>query len=168
MEKIIKIGEQEVKLDNNMAWAMEYRDQFGKDIVPVIMPLIATIIETTAVVVSESDKNGLSVKSVADAIQGRAMEVLLPLYQVEFVDIVINITWAMAKVADDSIDPPKKWIRQFDSFPIDVIGPEVLNLVTKGSISSKNLKRLKGLEESLRKLQPLHSTTLSSPALNEG
>ncbi len=168
MEKIIKIGNKEVKLDNNMAWAMEYRDQFGKDIVPVIMPLIATIIEATAVVVSESDKNGLSVKSVADSIQGRAMEILLPLYQVEFVDIVLNITWSMAKVADDSIDPPKKWIRQFDTFPVDEVGPEVLNLVTTGAMSSKNVKRLKDLVESLKKLQPSHSTTSSSPDSNEG
>lgn len=167
MEKIIKIGKQEVRLNNNMAWTMEYRDQFGKDIVPVIMPLLATMIETASAVISEAGKDGLSTEALAEAIQGRSMEILLPLYQVEFVDIVLNITWAMAKVADDEIDPPKQWIRQFDSFPLDEVGPKIFELVAKGSVSSKNLKRLKNLGENLKNLQPLHSTKSSSPDSSE-
>ncbi len=95
------------------------------------------------------------------------MEILLPLFQTEFVDLVINVTWAMAKAADESIDPPKRWVRQFDAFPLDVIGPAIFDMVLKGFVSSKNLKRLKGIGESLKKLQPSNSTTLSSRDSNE-
>ena len=55
MEKIIKIGDKEVRLNNNVAWTMEYRDQFGKDILPAIMPLIASMIEGLSTLVADSE-----------------------------------------------------------------------------------------------------------------
>ena len=167
MEKVIKIGKTEVKLNNNVAWTMEYRDQFGKDIVPALMPLLASFIEGVSAVVSETGKNELNFTDIASALEGRSMEILLPLFQVEFVDTIINVTWAMAKAADESIDPPKRWVRQFDEFPLDIIVPAVYELVLKGFVSSKNLNRLKGVGASLKTLQPSRSMTSSSQDLNE-
>lgn len=167
MEKIIKIGKQDVRLNNNVAWTMEYRDQFGKDIVPALMPILASLMEGVSTIISESGSNEVAMADIADAIQGRAMEVLLPMFQVEFVDVVINVTWAMAKAADETIVPPKQWVKQFETFPLDVVAPAVYDLVLKGFVSSKNLKRLKGIGASLKNLQPSHSTTSSSPDSNE-
>lgn len=171
MENIIKIDNKEVRLSNNVAWTMEYRDQFGKDIVPALLPLISTIMEGISTIVADADiKPGedgkialSSAKAIGEALQGRAMDIMLPLFQIEFVDIIVNITWAMAKAADDSIAPPKKWVREFDSFPLDEVIPAVAGLVLKGFISSKNLKRLKNLGSSLKSLQPSLSTKSSSP-----
>jgi hypothetical protein len=162
MEKIIKIGKTEVKLNNNVAWTMEYRDQFGKDIVPALMPVLASIIEGASAMLGEADNGEIDVRAIASAFEGRSMEVLLPLFQVEFVDVIINVTWAMAKCADETIDPPKKWVKQFDVFPLDTVLPAVYDVVVKGFVSSKNLKRLKNIVASLKSLQPSHSTTLSS------
>lgn len=157
MEKTITIDNKDIRLNNNAAWAMEYRDQFGKDIIPVILPAIASIIEALASILPETDgKAEFTTKDIAEAIEGRAVEVLLPMYQVEFVDIVINITWALAKCADENIPEPKRWIRQFDEFPLDVIVPEVYELIMMGFTSSKNWKRLEELKENLKRLQPLH------------
>lgn len=167
MEKVIKIGKKEVRLNNSVAWTMEYRDQFGKDIVPALMPVLVTMVESVSTIVAETGKTEISVSDIAEAIQGRAMEVLLPMFQVEFVDVLINVTWAMAKAADETIAPPKEWAKQFDVFPLDVVAPAVYDLVLKGFVSSKNLKRLKDLGASLKKLQPSHSTTSSSPDSNE-
>lgn len=167
MEKIIKVGKQEVRLNNNVAWTMEYRDQFGKDIVPALMPVLASIIEGVSTIVSESGGGTVTAADIADAVQGRSMEVLLPLFQVEFVDTIINVTWAMAKVADENIEPPKKWVRQFEEFPLDVVVPAVYELVLKGFVSSKNLERLKMASVSLKNLQPLRSTMSSSPDSKE-
>ena len=166
MEKVIKIGKQEVKLNNNVAWTMEYRDQFGKDILPVIMPFMASMIEGVSAIVSDAGE--ITMQNIAEALEGRSMDVLLPLFQAEFVDLVVNVTWAMAKAADESTEPPKRWVRQFDSFPLDVVGPEVFDMALKGFVSSKNLKRLKTAGESLKNLQPSHSTTSSSQDSNEG
>lgn len=168
MEKAIKIGKQEVTLSNNVAWTMEYRDQFGKDIVPAIMPLFASMLETAAAVFA--DKKEITTADILSAVEGRTMEILLPLFQTEFVDLVVNVVWAMAKAADDTIDPPKKWVRQFDSFPVDVIVPEVGEMALKGFMSSKNLKRLTSLKKGLKITktnQPSTSTTSSSQDSNE-
>ena len=168
MEKVIKVGKQEVRLNNNVAWTMEYRDQFGKDIIPVVMPLIASMIEGASTIMADAgDKGEITVSSIAETLEGRAMEVLLPMFQSEFVDLVINVTWAMAKVADESIAPPKQWVRQFDGFYLDEVGPAVFDMVLKGFVSSKNLKRLKKIGESIKTLQPSHSTTSSSQDSNE-
>jgi len=167
VEKIIKIGKQEVRLNNNVAWTMEYRDQFGKDIVPALMPILASLMEGVSTIISESGSNEVTMADIADAVQGRSMDVLLPMFQVEFVDTIVNVTWAMAKAADENIEPPKRWVRQFEEFPLDVVVPAVYELVLKGFVSSKNLKRLKKISASLKNLQPSHSTTSSSPDLNE-
>ena len=166
MEKIIKIGKQEVRLNNNVAWTMEYRDQFNKDILPVVMPIVAAVSEGISSVLSEAGDE-LTTQTIADAIQGRSMDILLPMFQAEFVDLIINVTWAMAKVADEGIAPPKQWVRQFEEFPLDIVGPAVFDLVLKGFVSSKNLKRLKNLGANLKNLQPSQSTTSSLPELNE-
>ena len=168
-EKIIKIGDKEVRLNNNVAWTMEYRDQFGKDILPAIMPLMASMIEgVSTLMVEASDGDSMTARGIAEALEGRAMEVLLPMFQAEFVDLVLNVTWAMAKAADESIEPPKRWVRQFDGFYLDEIGPALLELVLKGFVSSKNLKRLKNLGSELKNLQPSQSTTSASQDSNEG
>ena len=168
-EKIIKIGDKEVRLNNNVAWTMEYRDQFGKDILPAIMPLMASMIEgVSTLMVEASDGDSMTARGIAEALEGRAMEVLLPMFQAEFVDLVLNVTWAMAKAADESIEPPKRWVRQFDGFYLDEIGPALLELVLKGFVSSKNLKRLKKLGSELKNLQPSQSTTSASQDSNEG
>ena len=165
MEKIVKIGKQEVRLNNNMAWTMEYRDQFGKDILPAIMPLLASMIEGVSAIVAEAGE--ITMQNIAEALEGRSMDVLLPLFQAEFVDLVVNVTWAMAKAADESTEPPKRWVRQFDSFPLDVVGPVVFDMALKGFVSSKNLKRLKTAGESLKNLQPSLSMTSSSQDSSE-
>ena len=167
MEKIINIGEHEVRLNNNVAWTMEYRDQFGKDIVPALMPVLATMIEGVSSVVAEAGAEKIGLESLANALEGKTMEILMPLFQVEFVDTIINVTWAMAKAADETIAPPKRWVRQFETFPLDVVVPAVYELVLTGFVSSKNLTRLKSIGKSLRNLQPSHSMTLSSQDSNE-
>ena len=144
---------------------MEYRDQFGKDIVPALMPLLASFIEGVSSIVQNTDT--VDMKSIAEAFEGRSMEILLPMFQTEFVDVIVNVTWAMAKAADENIDPPKKWVRQFDTFPLDIVLPAVYDLVLKGFVSSKNLKRLKTIGESLKTLQPSHSMTSYSQDSNE-
>lgn len=167
MEKIIKIGKTDVRLSNSVAWTMEYRDQFGKDIVPALMPMLMTLFEGIAAVIGEKEEITLpDVSSALGSLQGRSQEILLPLFQLEFVD-VINITWAMAKAANRDIKPPKEWARDFESFPVDVVVPVIYEMILKGFVSSKNQKRLKTISASLKNLQPSLSTTSFSLVSSE-
>lgn len=159
MEKIIQIGDKDVRLNNNIGWTMDYRDQFGKDILPVIMPFITVMIESISSVLADAELNGeITTQTIGEALSGRSFDVVLPLYQAEFNELVINVIWAMAKNANENIEPPRKWVRQFDNFYLDEILPELVELVLRGLVSSKNLKRLEAIKT---KLQPriLDSTT---------
>lgn len=138
MIKTIKINkETSLTISNNLSWAMAYKDQFGHDIVPDIMPLISALTKLRSEMIG---------KDIADAIKNidsdTLNDALVELCALQFVDF-INLVWAMAKANDDNIDPPEVWIRQFDEFPVDIIGPAVFELLAKGLISSKNLKSLR-------------------------
>ena len=165
MEKTIKIGKQEVRLSNNIGWALIYRDQFGQDIIPTLMPLLAGLLDIVGGLLKDKKTDELTITDLAELTDGDAMmNAYIHLGGVEFTDF-INVTWALAKCADDSIPEPAIWVRQFEEFPIDVIGPAVFSMIFKGVVSSKNLKRLTSLKE---KIQPvLNSTPLSSQDSNE-
>lgn len=169
MIKTVKIGSKEVILDNNVGWTLIYRDQFGQDIIPSIMPLLAGALDVVSGLFQEAgDKEEISVDTLAKLADGDALiNAMVHIGGFEFVDF-LNITWAMAKNADDSIPEPREWIKEFDEFPIDVIGVEVVKLIFKGMVSSKNLKRLNAMINSVRPKKRNKSTSKqsSSPELN--
>lgn len=170
MEKTIKIGEKEVRLSNNFSWAMIYRDQFGHDILVTLTPMMAAALDVTSGLLSEVSVDGkIERAALFRALDGdKFLDAIIHLGGFESVDI-INIAWAMAKAADDDIPDPRTWIREFETFPLDTIVPELFSMALKGLVSSKNLKRLKDLAKQIEVIQPEStSTPLSSLDLNEG
>ena len=164
MEKTIKISGKDVRLNNNLEWAMIYRDQFGRDIVPSLMPMLAGVMDIIAGLISETGKTDeITLTDLAKLADGDALlNAMIHIGSVELVDFV-NITWALAKCADEDIPEPRTWIRQFDSFPMDTIAPAVFSMIFTGVISSKNLKRLKDLKKRVQPtLTPTHSSSLES------
>lgn len=170
MEKTIKIGKKEVRLSNNFSWAMIYRDQFGHDILVTLTPMMAAALDVTSGLLSEVSVDGkVERAALFRALDGdKFLDAIIHLGGFESVDI-INIAWAMAKAADDDIPDPRTWIREFETFPLDTIVPELFSMALKGLVSSKNLKRLKDLAKQIEVIQPEStSTPLSSLDLNEG
>lgn len=167
MEKTIKIGSKEVRLCNDIVWALNYRDQFGQDIIPTLMPMLAALVDMlsglvrTGMVGKEVHAEEILKKMDGDDITNAVVH----LGGVELTDL-INITWALAKTADEDIPEPREWLKQFDSFPVDEVAPAVFDLMAKGVISTKNLKRLESLKDNLKNLQPI-STTSSSQQPSE-
>jgi hypothetical protein len=159
MESIIKIGDKDVRLNNRAGWTITYRDQFGHDIVPTLMPLFAGALDVVSGLIKETGKTGdVSFEDVLAITDGDALiNAFVHLSGFEFVE-VLNITWAMAKEADDAIPEPRTWIRQFEEFPVDIVVPEVMSLAFKGMVSSKNLERLRTIKNSMKKPQPKTTT----------
>lgn len=151
MERTINIGDKEVRLNNNIGWTMEYRDQFNTDILPTIMPMIAGAFDAIiGLLDSTGKKKDFTTEDFVEAAKSEEfMSALIKFSSFELADL-INITWAMAKCADDSIPEPKKWARQFEEFPLDVIVPAVFELGVGGFISRKNWERLQNAMEGLR------------------
>lgn len=163
MEKTIKIGEKEVRLSNNIGWTMTYRDQFNKDIVPAIMPLLVAIFDVISGLIDEDGV--ISSTDILRKLDGdKMLDAVIHLSGLELVE-VINITWALAKEVDNSIPEPKIWVRQFDNFPLDEVVPAIFTLIAKGMMTSKNWERLKSLK--VQTIQPLTSTQSYSQDLKE-
>ena len=164
MLRTLTIGNKEVTLSNNISWTMIYRDQFGHDIVSTLTPMLAAVMDmVSGFVNSISSDNGKvdSIEVLRNLDGDKIIDAIAHLSGLELVDL-INITWAMAKAVDDSIPEPRRWVRDFDTFPIDEIAVEVAKLAVLGMVSTKNLKRLNNLIESLKKVQPLTLTPSSS------
>ena len=167
MEKTIKIGEKEVHLNNNVGWAMIYRDQFGRDILQTLTPMFASALDVIGGIISETGKTkNFEMEDLLAVMDGDSLlDALAHIGTFEFVD-VINLTWALAKTADEDLPDPKVWVREFDTFPIDVIASEVFGLLISGLVSSKNLRRLEEIKKELRPEST--STPSSSQDSNEG
>lgn len=167
MEKTIKIDKKSVRLSNNLGWVMEYRDQFNHDIIPTLMPMLAAVLDVLGGVVETVGKTKeVGFDDLIKAVNSdKMLDALIHMSGLEFVEL-INIIWAMAKAADESIPEPREWVRQFNSFPLDDITPVVFRLIVEGVMSSKNVKRLEGL---IKALQPTKSgsTSSSSPEQSE-
>ena len=160
MIKTITIDDKDIVLDNNVGWTLIYRDQFGRDIIPAIMPLLAGALDVVSGIFQEAgDKKEITIENLAKLADGDTLiNAMIHIGGFEFVDF-INITWALAKNADDSIPEPNIWLKQFDEFPVDVIGPEVVKLIFKGMVSSKNLERLNGLMKNVQPKKRKKSTS---------
>lgn len=159
METTIQISEkQSFKVDNSLAWMMIYKSQFGHDIIPELMPFLGALSEMITGLVAD----GLEIKNAEDLMRRLDKEtmtnMLVELTGVEFVSF-LNICWAMAKCADPTIEEPVRWMKQFDTFPLDIVAPEIFGLAIQGVVSEKNLKRL---QEQMKSLKPKKKTEQTS------
>lgn len=156
MQKTIKLdSKHSIRLSNNVGWMMEYRDQMGHDIVPDLIPLLNGAIDIAVEVSKASKTAGTSAMEILAAIgTDKLQDALFDLSGLEAVDL-INITWAMAKAADEDLPEPREWVREFETFPLDIIVPAVVELLFSCMVSSKNLKRLRS---SLQDVKPSPST----------
>lgn len=141
MVKTIKIDKDtSLTLSNNLGWVINYKNQFGHDILPDVMPIISAITRVIGEIAQSNSTDAYEMIRTLD--KDALQDALIELCSIQFVDF-LHLVWALAKANDKSIEDPDIWVEQFDSFPIDVIAPAVFELLTKGLVSSKNLKSLR-------------------------
>ena len=129
MEKIIKIGDKDVKLKANAMQAIIYRREFGRDIMEV---------------------QGSIMKMMKFDNAGNATFNFDGIGNLDSVGIV-QIIWTMAKAADASIPPLEQWLDQFDAFPIMDVFAESYELILSNFISISRIKNTKAAGSSQRK-----------------
>ena len=151
MEKTIKINSKtSLKVSNNIGWMLAYRDQFGRDIVPTLIPALTAALEIAVEVNKAAQAEGVATMDVLKVLDSDALrDALIEISGIEMVDI-IHIIWAMAKAADDDIEEPGEWVKQFDQFPLDTILPVIFDMVVSCMVSSKNSKRFQTMMQSLK------------------
>lgn len=154
MIKTVKIDkDHSLTLSNNIGWMFIYRDQFGRDIVPTIVPVLNAGIDL--IFAAYKATGGKIDKTILEKIDpDEVTSAMWSAAGIEAVDL-LNIVWAMAKNADEGIPEPRLFFAGFDTFPVDVVFPAAFELLYKGLISGKNLKRL---QEAAANLKPSSST----------
>lgn len=147
MIKEINISENEkIKLNASLGWVLRYRAQFGHDILPDLLPMLESGLVLVGGAMDESGE--LEWRKLLDF--DTVSSAMISFAGAEFTT-TLNIIWAMAKNADESIPAPFEWANQFENFPLDKIIPEVLDAVISTVVSEKNRKRLGALK---KKIQP--------------
>lgn len=154
MEKTIKLDSKtSIRVSNNLEWALIYKDQFNRDVLQMLIPVANTVIELAVSVMKSTGGKPLDLKNAGETIKeldvSDIQSALYSLAGLEFTDI-LNITWAMAKVADDSIEEPRVWLRTLPCFPVDVILPIIFDMNAQFLTSSKNYKRFQKAVEILK------------------
>ena len=153
MEKIITINEKEIKLTNNSLWTFIYRDTFGVDLVESLMPVLAAGMQIAGGLLDElGDTRDVEIADVLRARNSDAInDAYIYLATMKLTEIM-QMTWAMAKAADENIKPVYNWIRDVGDFPLDVIVPAVVELLMNEFVSLKNRERL---QKKMPDLQPI-------------
>jgi len=155
MIKTIKITKsQSVELSGSAGWLLIYRETFGHDILPDIMPMIESTLSLAVEILQGStisvDKNGISeidVNSVISNLDGGVLSSLfINLSGLESTTL-LRIIWAMAKHADDDTPSILEFYKQFENFPLDVVVPKAVRLIIDSTVSAKNARRLLSLRK---------------------
>ena len=102
MEKIVKIGNQEIKLKSTAGTLTRYRNYFNRDFLKDLQKL----------------QNKLNEKIE----QGTEFEAL-------DLDIFEKIAWCMAKTSDDNTPDIEHWLDNFETFDIMTVLPEIMELL---------------------------------------
>lgn len=133
MIKTINIDGKEVKFSTNAYFANIFKNQFGYDILTVIMPLVSEALKGLDDLYTKANQEAIVPSTIG--------EVLENIYSLEMVDIN-NFIWSLAKMADPEIDEPIKWYSQFNEFPVIDILKELLEIIVPSLISKKKLEEI--------------------------
>ena len=102
MEKVLNIGNKEIKMKSTAGTMMRYRNQFNRDFIKDLMHL-------------------------KDSMQDKVDKGT----ELDLVDLGIfeKIAWCMAKTADDNVPDIEHWLDEFDTFDIYQVLPEIMGLL---------------------------------------
>lgn len=150
MIKTIEFEGQKVELNTSAGWLFAYRNRFGRDIFPDLMPIIESVVGAIATMLEngEAEVTPDSVKKLMN--DDTITDAFIKLAGME-ITTVYQVLWAMAYNADKSIGGPEDFFNSFEKFPLDIIIPELFTAIVESSVSSKNVERLLNGLKKIRK-----------------
>lgn len=135
MQKTINIDGKDITFKFTLATCIRFKQQFGYDILSKLTPLISELLQGL---------DGLYKSDLEEIQPSQLGELLESVYSVELTDI-LNLIWAMAKQADDTIKEPLIWFEQFEQFPIVDIFQELIGIILPSVMTEKKLEALRSL-----------------------
>jgi hypothetical protein len=142
MKKTIKIDdEQKFEINSSSGWLYAYQEQFGHDVLPVLLPAAEALLQTMADLMKDSKSDNVG-DMLANADEETISNAFITLSGMQLTTVT-NIVWAMAKNANDNIESPREWLNSFDVFPWDIVVPQVLGAALEACINKKKFDKLK-------------------------
>lgn len=151
MIKTIRIDNRPVEVNSSAGWLYVYNEQFGHDVLVVLMPAIEAFLKAAMDAVKTSGiKAGDDIAEALKRVDSSVLEDALMTLSTMRLTTISNIVWSLAKNADESIPNPKDWLNQFEVVPWDEIVPETLGMVLESSLSKKKYQIVKKAMESMK------------------
>lgn len=169
MRKRIELDNHSVELNSSAGWLYIYRTNFGRDILPDIMPMLQGLLTLVVDFMKETGGDTLTVDNLVEYADEEKIDNLSATFAGMETVTILNIFWSMAKNADPKVPEPQQFFSEIDCLALDVMIPEMLELIIQSSVSSKNSTSLLNQFKSL-KLNQSQSLSTSSPLqeLTEG
>lgn len=123
MRKIIMVGEQEYELGTSAYTPIAYKQQFGKDYFQDLFSMLqnqSLMSELNRLNSGEKESNEVDISILSD-------------FDMTFFN---RLFWTFAKTANPHIKPYEQFFMEMESFPIQQVGPELMEMLN-ASMSTK-------------------------------
>lgn len=123
MRKIIMVGEQEYELETSAYTPIAYKQQFGKDYFQDLFSMLqnqSLMSELNRLNSGEKESNEVDISILSD-------------FDMTFFN---RLFWTFAKTANPHIKPYEQFFMEMESFPIQEVGPELMEMLN-ASMSTK-------------------------------
>lgn len=142
MIKTVQFEGHSLEINTSGGWFFVYKDYFGHDIMPDIMPALETALQMAVSIAGNVEPGEKDARQILAALDEDVLEEIFTKMAGAQLTTVMQIVWAMAKNADDSVKGPREFFNEYETFPWDTAGPEVFKALLESNISSKNVKSL--------------------------
>lgn len=126
-----------VELNSSMGWLLLYKEQFGHDILPDLMPAVDSVFGLGVDLIKEVDMDEITVWELLQKLDKDMVSEALATASGLGATTMVQILWALAKNADPRIPGPIEWINSFDTVPLDKVFMPVLYLIVDSCLSKK-------------------------------
>ena len=123
MRKIIMVGDQEYELGTSAYTPIAYKQQFGKDYFQDLFSMLqnqSLMSELNRLNSGEKESNEVDISILSD-------------FDMTFFN---RLFWTFAKTANPHIKPYEQFFMEMESFPIQEVGPELMEMLN-ASMSTK-------------------------------
>ena len=158
MKKVLDFDGIPVELNSSMGWLLLYREQFGHDILPDLMPAIDAALGLAIDLIGDFDTDEVSLGILLGKLDKDILSEALATVSGMGSVTLAQILWALAKNADSSIPGPFEWLNSFDTIPLDEIFLPVIQLII-GSCASKKKALLLAKKLSRKKSAQISSSS---------
>ena len=169
MRKVSDLEGRSVELNSSAGWLYIYRSNFGRDILPDIMPMLQGLLTLVIDFMKQSESGTITVDNLIEFADEETIDNLAITFSGLETVTILNIFWSMVKNADPKTPDPVEFFSDFECLALDQMLPAMFELIVQSSVSSKNSMSLLTQMNGIRsKVSLSRSTDLPSQESTEG